>query len=277
MKNLVRFIVRNHHFFIFLILEIVSLLLLIQYNQFHRATFINHAGVVSNSIYRITNDVQDFFYLRDANKQLAEQNTHILNTLKQAYKANKVSYSEIHDSVYQKHWLYFVANVVNNSVNKQNNFITIDKGLHHGVKEGMGVVGPKGVVGVVRHVSKNYATVISLLNPNFQLSARLSRTKFFGSLRWDGVDARFCWFDDIPNHIVVNVGDSVETSGFSAVFPGNIPVGRVVEAEKDGSNNFYHIKVALFMQMQNLTQVYIVKNFFKNEIENLEQKSVAND
>ena len=270
MKNLLRFIVRNHHFFVFLIFEIIALLLLIQYNQFHRATFLNNTGAAVSALHRLTNDVQDFFYLRDANQQLAEQNAHILNTLKKSYKSNKVSYREIYDSVYRKQWRYFTAVVINNSVNKQNNYLTVDKGRVHGVKEAMGVVGTHGVVGVVRHVSDNYATVISLLNPNFQLSARLTRTKYFGSLQWDGVDPRYCWLDDVPNHIIVNVGDSVETSGFSAIFPGGIPIGKVVEANRSGKNNFYHIKVQLFMQMQNLTHVYMVDNLYKDEIVGLE-------
>lgn len=277
MKNLLRFIVRNHHFFVFLIFEIIALLLLIQYNQFHRATFLNNAGTVSSSIHRLTNDVQDFFYLRDANRQLAEQNAHILNSLKKSYKSNKISYQDIYDSIYQKYWKYSTAVVINNSVNKQNNFLTIDKGTKNGVRESMGVVGTHGVVGVVRHVSENYATVISLLNPNFQLSARLSSTKYFGSLQWDGVDPRYCWLDDVPNHILVQVGDSVETSGYSAIFPGGIPIGSVVEATKSSSNNFYHIKVQLFMQMQNLTHVYLVENLFMEEIIQLESKTQIDD
>jgi rod shape-determining protein MreC len=276
-NNLIRFIARNHHFFIFLIVETTALLLLFQYNNYHRATFINKMGAATGVVHQISDDVTDFFYLRKANQELAEQNAHILNTLKKSYKANKISYREIYDSVYEKQWRFFVANVVSNSVNKQNNYLTIDKGRKHGVKQSMGVTGPNGVVGVVRHVSENYSTVISLLNPNFHLSARLSNTKYFGSLQWDGIDPRFCWLDDIPNHIDVNVGDSVETSGFSAIFPGQIPLGTVVEASKDGRNNFYHIKVKLFMHIQSLTQVYVVENVFKKEIEALQDKTITND
>lgn len=277
MNNLIRFIVRNHHFFVLLIIEVIALSLLIQYNQYHRATFINKSGAALGIVHKFTNDVEDFFYLRRANQELAEQNAHILNTLKKAYKANKVSYEEIYDSVYFKQWNYMVARVINNSVNKQNNYLTIDKGSKHGVKESMGVAGPDGVVGIVRHVSPNFATVISLLNPNLSLSARLTNTKYFGSLQWDGIDPRFCWLDDIPNHIKVEEGDSVETSGYSAIFPAGIPLGKVVEANKDQNSNFYHIKVKLFINMQSLTHVYVIENYLRNEILNLEEKTRPND
>lgn len=277
MNNLIRFIVRNHHFFIFLIIEFIAFSLLIQYNQYHRSTFLNKSGTALSAVHSFTNDLEDFFYLRDANQELARQNAHILNTLKKSYKSNKVSYEEIYDSVYFKKWHYMVARVLNNSVNKQNNFLTIDKGRRHGVGESMGVVGPNGVVGVVRHTSKNYATVISLLNPNFSLSARLSNTKYFGSLQWDGADPQVCWLDDIPNHITVDVGDKVETSGYSAIFPAGIPVGKVIEAQKDKNSNFYHIKVKLFIEMQSLTHVYVIKNKLREEIQELEKKTQPND
>lgn len=272
MNNLIRFIVRNHHFFIFLIAEVIAFFFLFQYNEYHRSSFINKAGVALSGIHRFTNDLEDFFYLRDANRELAEENAHILNTLKKSYKENKISYKEIYDSVYIKQWNYLAVNVINNSVNLQNNYLTLDKGAKHGIKEDMGVVGPNGVVGVVKHVSQNYAVVISLLNPNFKLSARLSDTKYFGSLHWDGLDPKYCWLDDIPNHIKVDVGDKVETSGYSAIFPAQIPLGEVVEANKDVNSNFYHLRVKLFIEMQSLTQVYVVENYLKEEVKKLEGK-----
>ncbi len=277
MNTFIRFIVRNHHFFIFLIVEIIAFTLIIQYNQYHRATFLNKSAAAMGVTYSITYDIEDFFYLRESNEELAKQNAHILNTLKKSYKANKVSYKEIYDSVYFKQWNYMTAKVINNSVNKQNNYLTINKGERHGIKKSMGVVGPNGIVGVVRHVSKNFATVISLLNPNFSVSARLANTKYFGSLHWDGIDPRYCWLDDIPNHIRVELGDSVVTSGFSAIFPGGIPLGTVTEANKDQNSNFYHIKVDLFIEMASLTHVYVVENYLKDEILNLEGKVKVND
>jgi rod shape-determining protein MreC len=250
---------------------------LFQYNQYHRSTFVNKAGAALSGIHRFTNDIEDFFYLRDANKNLAEENAHILNTLKKSYKENKVSYKEIYDSVYIKQWNYMAVDVINNSVNLQNNYLTLNKGERHGVKENMGVVGPNGVVGVVKHVSSNYAVVISLLNPNFKLSARLSDTKYFGSLHWDGIDPKYCWLDDIPNHIKVEEGDKIETSGYSAIFPAQIMLGEVVEANKDRNSNFYHIKVKLYIDMQSLTQVYVVENYMRDEIVQLEDKLNIDD
>lgn len=277
MNNLIRFITRNHHFFIFLFVEIIAFALIIQYNQYHRATFIDKTSAAFGSVYNFTHDLEDFFYLRQANEELAEQNAHILNTLKKSYKANKISYKEIYDSVYLQQWHYIVATVINNSVNKQNNFLTIDKGARHGIKESMGVVGPNGVVGIVRYVSRNFSTVISLLNPNFSLSARLANTKYFGSLQWDGINPEYCWLDDIPNHIKVEVGDRVVTSGYSAIFPQGIPLGKVVNARKNKNSNFYHIQVKLFIKMQALTHVYVIENYMKDEIKHLEYKTMPND
>ena len=277
MNSLVRFLLRNRNFFVFIIVETIAFSILVQNNSFHHAKFFNKTSVIVARFYQTTQGLNEFFFLKNANKQLAIQNAHILNTLKSSYKANKVSYKELRDSLYARHWRYIVAEVVNNSVYRQNNFLTLNVGSKQGVRTEMGVVGPLGVVGIVTSVSENFSTVISLLNPNLSISARLRNSKYFGALKWDGVNPQFCDFQDVPNHILVTNGDTIETSGYSAFFPAKIPIGVVYKSVKTDDDNFYHIKVQLFMDFQALTHVYVVENLFNNEIANLKMNINKND
>ena len=167
MRSLIRFIVRFHFVLIFLLIESFSLFLLIQYNHYQRSTVVNSANRFSGKVYDKFSVVTDYFSLRKANLELTNQNSKLLNRSKNSYKSNQVKLVEILDSLYFQQYEYRIAKVVNNSIVKQRNYLTLNKGSKHGIEPEMAVLGPTGIVGVVRHVSENYSSVISVLNEIF--------------------------------------------------------------------------------------------------------------
>ncbi|MGC9344556.1 MAG: rod shape-determining protein MreC, partial [Bacteroidales bacterium] len=184
------------------------------------------------------------------------------------------------DSVYtdttvkEERWEYFYipADVLNNSVNKQFNYITIDKGKVQGVEPEMAVITHGAVVGVVASVSNNFSTVIPLLNRNFRLGSKISRNDYFGILEWGGMNPEFARLREIPLHVDVARGDSIVTSGFSAIFPPGLDVG-IIESFKVTDSNFYDIRVKLSVNFRNLTHVYVIGNIYREEqleLENLQ-------
>lgn len=273
MRSLLKFLLRYHFVLLFLLIESISLFLLIQYNHYQRSTIINSATKVSGKIYDKFSIINDYFSLRRANLELANQNKELLNRSKDAYKSNQVKLVDILDSVYFQQYEYRIAKVVNNSINNQSNYLTLNKGSKHGIEPEMAVIGPNGVVGVVRHVSKNYSSVISVLNSNLRISGLLKESNYYGSVQWDGHDYRQVVLKEIPNHVAIDVGDSVVTSGYSAIFPTGIPIGTVLEVDKKVSGNFHSIKVLLSEDFKNLSYVFVIGNLLKDEQSNLENLS----
>ncbi|NLA25001.1 MAG: rod shape-determining protein MreC, partial [Bacteroidales bacterium] len=169
---------------------------------------------------------------------------------------------------------YYKANVVSNSILKQNNFISVDIGQKHGIEKGMGVMGNDGIVGIVYNCSKNYSSIIPLINTDLQVSVKISSNNFMGSLSWSGADYRFANMSEVPLHVDIEIGDSIVTSGFSAIFPPNMPVGTIESYNEIKSLGFYEIKIKLFTDFAELRYVYIVDNKHKAEITELENENV---
>jgi rod shape-determining protein MreC len=162
------------------------------------------------------------------------------------------------------------AKVINNSVNKQYNYITLNKGRRHGIIPDMGIVSPEGVVGVVINVSENYATALSLLNSRWSVNAKLAKTNHFGPLYWEGVNPYVAVLNEIPYHVKVEPNDEVITSGFSTLFPEGILIGKVLRVEHEKGNNFQKIWVQLSTDFRGLRYVYLIDNKGKNERDDIE-------
>jgi rod shape-determining protein MreC len=202
-----------------------------------------------------------------------EENIRLKNQLRTSFLYQGSITSTVRDTLYRQQYTFLEAEVVNNSTNKQNNYITINKGRKQGIKEEMGVISPLGVVGVVKSVSANFSTVISVLNQNQnQISVKFQKNDYFGNLVWEGKNHRYATMKEILHHVPVAVGDTIVTSGLSAIFPKGIMVGTVEDFEVKGGN-FYEIKVKLANDFKQLTVVYVIKNYFKEEQLNLEEKT----
>ena len=173
------------------------------------------------------------------------------------------------DSTMQ-HFEFIVAHVINNSVSKPYNYITINKGSNDGLKPEWGVIDQNGVVGIVSNVGPHTARVISLLNPNFRLSCKVKNSDGFGSLVWNGSDPTVALLEELPRHTIYHKGDTVVTSGYSAVFPPGIPVGRVISDNQNRKENFFTLKIKLFADFTTLSNVQVVVNNYRPELKALE-------
>ncbi len=274
MWSLFRFIHRHHVVILFIILEITSLVFVFTRNNFQRAAYFNSANYISGNIYSKYNSVVNYLRLSAVNRNLAEENAR----LRQALYAIPQIYSEGDSSTIQTDlpigdYRFFPARVINNSVNRQYNYLTLDKGLNDGLRPDMGIATVDGVVGVVLNVSDSYSTAISLLNLRWNVSAKLKRNNYFGSLSWDGKDYRYALLNEIPFHVEIETGDSIVTSGFSSIFPEGFMLGVVESYNKEGGDNFYNIKVRLSVDFKSLTYVEVIDNRMSKEIERLEKQN----
>lgn len=270
MRNLIQFILRNHFFILFLIIEAVSISILVQYNTFQQTQFANYSSAVSGYFHEQVHFINEYFNLKETNKQLINENRRLRNELAKLKQSKNLVPQKDKFLDKSSPYTYIAAQIVNNSTNKQFNYITINKGRTDSVYPEMGVVSENGAVGIVKGVSKHFAIVIPVLNRNFQLSAAIKKNNYYGSISWNGEDYRFVSLNDVPYHVPIAKGDTVITSGYSAIFPKGITVGYIDSYNKGG--NFYNIRVRLATNFKNLAYVYIIRNKYRQERKEIENR-----
>lgn len=285
MRKLLDFLVRKRHWFLFLLLEVVSLTLVYRNNAYQRNVMFSSANVVTSHVASVSGYVTSYLNLREINKELLERNGQLEMQLLELQDrmddllADTVSFAGfVSDSTVEKFpYDFIVADVVSNSVTHLSNYITINKGRKEGVAPDMGVVSVQGVVGIVSTVSDHFAVVIPLLNPKFRLSCKVLGSNYFGSLGWNGRDMRYANLDELPRHVEFQKGDTIVTSGYSAVFPAGIIVGTVNAFEKQHDDNFYSLDVELATDFLSLNRVRVIRNFYQAEQKSVEQGAKKND
>lgn len=264
MRNLIRFIVRYNFVIIFIIIEFASLSIAFQYNQYQKAGVVsliqNITGFYHSKIFSIT----EYLNLRETNERLALENSRIKNILQQAYRSDEIFFYKQVDADTKQQYYMTSAKIINNSVNKKQNFLTLNKGTEQGVRPGMAVVSSEGVVGVIYGASNKFSTVISLLNTNLSISAKIKKNEYFGSLSWDGNDYRHAILSEIPYHVNITKGDTIVTSGYSLIFPEGILVG-VIEDYTTKGGNFYEINVRLSTNFKRIIYINVISNLSKRE------------
>lgn len=271
MRNLIRFLSKNSLVFIFLFLEFIAFLLLVQNNNYQNSKFFNSSNFLIGNLYSTINNVNDYFNLKSVNAELAEQNARLQNQSIKSFTKVFGTTVEINDTSYHQKYLYTSAKVVNTTTNKRNNYITLDKGKINGIEAGMGVVSGNGVIGTVKNVSDNFCSVMSVLHEKNAVSAKIKNSEYFGSLVWELGDYREAKLKEIPNHAKLHIGDTIITSGYSTIYPEGIKVGFIKDFELYEGSNFYEITVALSVDYKKLSHVFIVKNTMKEEQKNLEE------
>jgi rod shape-determining protein MreC len=222
-------------------------------------------------VYTKIDILKEYLSLRQINQQLVIENAKLNNILQRAYRSDEIFFYGEYDSIYRQRYFYTSARIINNSVNKQHNYLTLNKGSEAGIKPEMAVITPFGIVGIVNGVSKRFSTVMSLLNTNLRVSAKVKKNDAFGSLAWDGIDHREAVLYEIPYHIDISKGDTIITSGFSTIYPEGILIGTVKDFEVRGGN-FYVIRVQLSTDFKQLTYVNVVSNLRKDEQIELENR-----
>lgn len=270
MRNLFSFILRHYFFFLFVVLQVVAFMLIAQNNTYHRSFFINSTNILAGNVFQVRTNVTDYFNLRRINEQLVAENNQLWAATQQSFLQTDQNIFTFRDTLYQRQFSYINARVINNSVRGRNNYLTLNKGRMHGIRPDMGVITNDGVIGIVKEVSANFSSVISLLHSDIQISARVERNGHIGTILWEGYDYRQTTMLYIPPHVELFKGDTIKTSGFSQIFPEGILIGTISDFEIRRGDNFYTIKVDLSRDFNNLGYVNVVRNLFREEVTQLE-------
>jgi rod shape-determining protein MreC len=277
MRNIFNFILKQYFFFLFLILEVIAFGLIIQNHYYQRSFFVNSANAVAGNIFRSYSNLNSYFSLKYTNAELTKEISELKNYTRNSFLVNDRQVFLVRDTVYKKQFSYINAKIINNSVYNRNNYITLDKGRKQGIEPDMGIITNNGVIGIVTNVSNNFASAISILHNSTQISARHKNSRHLGTLLWEGYDYKHTTMLYIPPHVNINIGDTIETSGYSHIFPEGIPIGIISDFGIKKGENFYSIKVELFVDLNKLEYVNVVKNLMKEEQITLEQSSKIND
>ena len=279
MRNLLNFFLRYSSWFVFLIYVALSCYLLFTRNPFQHHVYLTSANAVASGIYEVTSQVTSYIGLRDINDDLQQRNAALEAEVMKLRQQNKRLRLEIAqdslrsiDSIDQLNFV--TASVINNSVIRPYNYITIDKGTADGIGPEMGVMDQNGVVGVTNVSTGHHTRIISLLNPNFRLSCKLRGNSAFGSLVWDGKSPSEALLEELPKQVKFHKGDTIITSGYSAMFPEGIPVGTVIGSTRGDDDNFHTLRIHLLTDFTTLSTVKVISNRDIVEIKEVEAEEV---
>ncbi len=271
MQQIFNFIFKNSHKLLFLLLLIVSLSLTVQFHSFHRSKIISSANFLTGGVYEQVNKINEYFSLRTQNDELAVENARLKTLLFKIEDTLETEVPKINVKGVDNVNL-IVSKVIRNAYNTHENYLTISGGKNAGIKQDMGVINSAGIIGIVDKVSDNYSTVISILNVNSKINAKVKKSNHFGSLVWNGKNAGYVQLIDVPRLAQIKKGDTIVTGGSSVIFPQNIGVGTISKVYVDNQTNYYTLDIKLFNDMTNLGHVYIIKSKDRNELLQLEKK-----
>jgi rod shape-determining protein MreC len=273
MRNLLRFLWKYSNFVLFILMEVFCLYLVFQNNSFQKAGWINSSNAFVGNVFTTVNSIKEYFALKETNELLAAENARLRNQSLGSYAKYITTATVINDTILKQQYTYIPAEVVNNSVNRRNNYLTLNRGYKQGITNDMAVITSNGIIGYTKDVSANYCTVLSILNKDAKISAKIKRFGELGSLIWEGGDYRFGLLQDIGTHVKITKGDTIVTSNFSDIFPSNITIGTVESFAPREGGEFYNIKVRYTGNLKNVTHVYIINNILREEKKNLEERS----
>lgn len=274
MQQLINFIQKYRYFLFFLFLEFIAFQLIINNLSFHKSKFISSASSITGGFYNKINTISDYFQLDIENKELLNENLILRNKLeKLSQNMDTVAVSKIFNKTkFSQRYSYFQGRVEKNQFRNNYNFLTINLGEKDSITPEMGVINSKGILGITENVLQSYSRVRSILNKNSKINAKLKNSNYFGTLTWDGLDYNITQLMDIPRQAKLKVGDTIITGGMSSIFPEGIPIGRVNNIVNELSIKRI-INIQLFNDMSNLKNIYVVKDFDKQQLMNLEKSS----
>ncbi|MBD5233561.1 MAG: rod shape-determining protein MreC [Bacteroidales bacterium] len=274
MNELFSFIVKNSKWFVFTFFVVISCMLLFRDDPYRQHVYITSAGKLASTAYNGANNVTSYFNLHEINDDLNRRNAELQSRIAALEEAlEELREEEYTDTLVPEPGVepfsFIVAHVINNSIARPFNYLTINKGSAEGVRPELGVIDRNGVVGIVSNVGSHSARVISLLNPHFRLSCKIKSSDYFGSLVWDGRTPTEAVLEELPRHTVFKVGDTIVTSGYSAVFPPGLPVGVVLDDDTDKNQNFFTLRVRLLADFTTMSNVQVVINNHADELKAL--------
>ena len=278
MRNLINFLLKYNYWFLFVILEVASFVLLFRFNNYQQSAYFTSANTVVGAVYEVSGGISSYFHLKSVNEDLLDRNMLLeeqINNLEKALKERQLDSIAVNSirKMPQKDYQLFKARVIKNSLNLADNYITLDKGSSSGIHSEMGVVDGNGIVGIVYETSPSYSVVISALKSTSNISCKIVGSDYVGYLKWEHGDSRYAYLKDLPRHAEFNLGDTVVTSGFSTVFPEGIMVGTVDDMSDSHDGLSYLLKIKLATDFGKLSDVRVIARNGQQEQKELENKT----
>lgn len=272
MKNLILFIWKHSFFFLFFFLEGIAALLIFSNNSYQRSAFINASNGFTASILSASNELTHYVGLVEANEKLARENARLRSLLPQSHLQHDTAFITQADSMHQQIYRYHAAEIISNSFQKRNNYLILNRGKRDSIKPMMGIIASNGIVGIVKDVSDNFCSAISVLHSKSAIDVKIKSNGYTGTLVWKGKDYRIGNLENIPSHVKLHKGDTVLTSGNSSIFPEGIMVGTINDFSLKSGANFFTITIKFSTDYNKVKYVYIVDNILKEEMVELKQK-----
>ncbi|MDF2158928.1 rod shape-determining protein MreC [Algoriphagus sp. CAU 1675] len=276
MLRILQFLYSLRAFLLFVILEVIAIWLIVSNNSPQGAAFFNSSNALSGSVLNTQSEVLGFFSLGEMNEKLLDQNTALMTQLELLNPATDSINLKL-DSALEASLEFKGARVISQTLRFAQNHLTINKGEKDGVKVGMGIFNQEGVVGRIKSVSKNYAVGISLLNTELLVSSKIKSSDVYGSINWDGNDSKYAKLLYVPRHVQAQVGDTIVTSGYNAIFPEGIHIGIIQDIERRDDQNYLNITVELTTDFSRVNYVYLVENLAFEELDSLYNNAEVNN
>ncbi len=276
MRNLLELLARYSNTLLFVVLEVVAVVLIVTNNAYPKSAVFSSCNTVAAGLYTVSDNIGNYFSLRTDNARLAAENVALLTRINQLENELALATdTQPHEAGYvfaEKNLTYVSARVINATTNRQHNYLTINKGRQDGIAEDMGVISDEGVVGIVCAASEHFAMVIPVLHTDLAISSKFVEHGYVGSLHWEGPDIQHANLTDVARHVDVQEGDKLVTSGLSAIFPPEIPVGTVDKVRLTDHDAFYDIRVRLAVDFKHLNYVTVIQNHNLAEQSALEER-----
>lgn len=273
MRRLVQFVYKHIHWLLFGVLVYLSILLIVNNNRFQRSKYLQVTREITGGIYSVTDRIGSYINLKSINAELSNQLAHATTEIHRL-RLEAPATDSIRTAINLQPYYFISARVINNSLFSLENYMTLNKGTLDGIRPDMGVLSPSGVVGVVVNTSPHFSTVISLLNTRYRLNGKIKRNDYYGPLVWDGKDPHYSHLTEIPRYVTYEPGDTIVTSGYSTVFPEGVPIGSIVDAQRQRDDNYQSLRIRLFTNFSNLSEVTVVVNRLQEEQKELERQTL---
>ena len=268
MGFLLRLFSKNGLFVFFIFLQLIAMVLIFSRNSMQQSWIAGQTAAFNSWVSGYIDEGASYLKLKQINEQLVAQNKSLMIQVYGNNGSLKPQFRKVHDTIGGGQIYTFVdGEIVFNSINRKDNYFTINRGKRDGVLPKMGVMAPNGIAGIVINTTDSYALVQSILSLNkIKINAALKKSGYFGTLTWRGEDSRIMHLSDVPKYVPLQIGDTIVTDGKSAIFPQGIMVGKVAGYEVDSKTGFWDISVELSEKMGNLSKIYVVKNLKKAEV-----------
>jgi len=273
MGRIIQILIKNHVFFLFIILEFISFQLLIANNFVAESIFFQKITEIRSHIFLKEQEIKDYFIIKEHNAELLQHNSILFKQNELLKQKLKIVQTQIIENKTIESMFISQAKVVRNSWNKKQNFITIDQGLSNGIKPKMGVVNASGLIGITHTISEHFSTIISVINTDLMISAKIKNSGHFGTLSWDGKSPTIMQLIGLPKHVNLKIGDTIVTSGYSNILTEEIEIGIISQHKPEKNTNFLNISITPFVDFTNIDFVYILNADQKRERELIEKKS----